>query len=92
MDNPGNYTTNVHGLVQNMDGKQGVGICAVGLKGYFAAVARYNEVLNNGTPEEVKRLQSDVEIAGKRFRMLANVYTTNEVNQAILGEIITQLD
>jgi hypothetical protein len=24
--------------------------------------------------------------------MLANVYTTNEVNQAILGEIITQLD
>ena len=72
-----------------MDGKQGVGICAVGLKGFFAVTARYNEVLANGTPEEVQRLQSEVEIAGKKFRMLANAYTTNEVNQAILGEIIT---
>jgi hypothetical protein len=63
-----------------MDGKKGVGICAVGLKGYFAATARYNEVLNNGTPEEVARLRSDVEIARKNFHMLANAYTTNEVN------------
>ena len=92
LDNPANFTTNVHGLVQNMDGKQGVGICAVGLKGFFAATARYNEALNNGTPEEVARLKSDVEIAGKHFKMLANAHTTNEVNQAILGEIITQLD
>jgi hypothetical protein len=72
-----------------MDGKQGVGICAVGLKGFFAATARYNEVLANGTPEEVERLKSDVKIAGKHFRMLANVYSTNEVNSAILGEILT---
>lgn len=91
-EHPVNFTTNVHGLVQNMDGKKGVGICAVGLKGFFAATARYNEVLNNGTPEEVERLRSDVEIARKKFHILANAYTTNEVNQAILGTIITQLD
>lgn len=91
-DNPADFTTNIHGFVQNMDGKTGVGICAVGLKGFFAATARYNEVLNNGTPEEVERLKSDVTIANKRFQMLANAYTTNEVNQALLGEIITQLD
>ena len=91
-EHPVNFTTNIHGLVQNMDGKKGVGICAVGLKGFFAATARYNEVLNNGTPEEVERLRSDVEIARKRFHILANAYTTNEVNQAILGAIITQLN
>lgn len=92
IDNPANYTTNIRGFVQNMDGKQGVGICAVGLKSFFAATARYNEVLNNGSSEEVERLRSNVVIANKRFQMLANAYTTNEVNQAILGEIITQLE
>lgn len=91
-DNPADYTTNIRGFVQNMDGKTGVGICAVGLKGFFAATARYNEVLNNGTPEEIERLKSNVFIAGKRFRIIANAYTTNETSQAILGEIITQLD
>lgn len=91
-DNPGSFTTNVHGFVQNMDGKQGVGICAVGLKSFFAATARYNEVLAHGTPNEVARLESDVFIAKKRFRILANTYTTNEVNKAILGEIMDQLD
>lgn len=91
-EHPVNFTTNIHGLVQNMDGKKGVGICAVGLKGFFAATARYNDVLNDGTPEEVARLRSNVEIARKKFHMLANAYTTNEVNQAILGSIITALD
>jgi len=72
-----------------MAGKKGVGICAVGLKNYFALTARYNEVLANGTPEEVERLKSEVTIAGQKFRMLANVYTTNEVNAALLGEILS---
>ena len=90
--NVGSYATNIHGIAQNMAGKEGVGICAVGLKVYFALTARYNEVLNNGTPEEVERLKSKVEIAEKNFRILANTYTTNEVNAAILGEVLTQLD
>lgn len=92
LGNVGSYATNIHGITQNMAGKKGVGICAVGLKSYFALTARYNEVLANGTPEEVARLKSDVEIAGKHFRMLANVYTTNEVNAAILGDIYSMLD
>jgi hypothetical protein len=75
-----------------MAGKKSVGICAVGLKTFFAATARYNEVLAHGTPEEVARLKSDVVIAGKHFRMLANTYTTNEVNAAILGTILQEVD
>lgn len=92
LGNVGSFATNIHGITQNMAGKKAVGICAVGLKSYFALTARYNEVLANGTPEEVQRLKSDVEIAGKHFRMLSNAYTTNDVNAAILGEILTQLD
>ena len=92
LGNVGSCATNIHGITQNMAGKKGVGICAVGLKSYFAATARYNEVLAHGTPEEVERLKSDVEIAGKHFKMLANVYTTNLVNSQILGEIYSQLD
>lgn len=90
--NVANFTTNIRGFIQNMAGKKGIGICAVGLKSFFGLTARYNEVLNNGTPEEIKRLKSDVEIAGRRFRMLANVYSKNEVAAAILGEILQQLD
>lgn len=92
LGNTASFATNIHGIAQNMAGKKGVGICAVGLKNYFALTARYNEVLANGTPEEVERLKSEVTIAGQKFRMLANVYTTNEVNAALLGEILSQLD
>jgi hypothetical protein len=63
-DNPFNFTTNIHGITQNMSGKQGVGICAVGLKSFFALTARYNEILKNGTPHEQERLKSKVIIAG----------------------------
>jgi len=52
LENPAGFTTNIHGIAQNMAGKKGVGICAVGLKSFFALTARYNEVLRTGTPEE----------------------------------------
>jgi len=58
-----------------MGGKQGVGICAVGLKSFFALTARYNEVLKNGTDHEKQRLASELEIAGNEFKMLANAYS-----------------
>jgi hypothetical protein len=50
-----------------MAGKKGVGICAVGLKSFFAATARYNEVLRNGTEWEQARLKSEATIAGKEY-------------------------
>ena len=90
LENPANFTTNIHGIAQNMAGKKGVGICAVGLKSFFALTARYNEVLRNGTPEEQERLKSDVIIAGKRYQMLANAYGTNISNQAI-AQVISEL-
>lgn len=90
LENPGMFTTNIHGIVQNMDGKKGVGICAVGLKSFFALTARYNEALKNGNIHEQERLKSDVTIAGKHFQMLANAYGTNIANQAV-ADIIHSL-
>ena len=90
LENPANFTTNIHGIAQNMAGKKGVGICAVGLKSFFALTSRYNEVLRNGTPEEQERLKSDVTIARKRYQMLANAYGTNISNQAI-AQVISEL-
>ena len=90
LENPANFTTNIHGIAQNMAGKKGVGICAVGLKSFFALTARYNEVLRSGTPEEQERLKSDVIIAGKRYQMLANAYGTNISNQAI-AQVVSEL-
>lgn len=90
LDNPGSFVTNIHGIRQNMDGKRGVGICAVGLKSFFALTARYNEVLSHGTQYEQERLKSDVIIAGKHYQMLANAYGTNISNEAI-AQVISQL-
>lgn len=90
LDNPGSFVTNIHGIRQNMDGKRGVGICAVGLKSFFALTARYNEVLSHGTQYEQERLKSDIIIAGKHYQMLANAYGTNISNEAI-AQVISQL-
>ena len=90
LENPANFTTNIHGIAQNMAGKKGVGICAVGLKSFFALTARYNEVLRTGTSKEQERLKSDVIIAGKKYQMLANAYGTNISNQAI-AQVISEL-
>lgn len=90
LENPANFTTNIHGIAQNMAGKKGVGICAVGLKSFFGLTARYNEVLRTGTPEEQERLKSEIIIAGKKFQMLANAYGTNIANQEI-AKIISEL-
>lgn len=91
--NVGSFMTNVLGIAQNMAGKQGVGISAVGLKGFFAATARYNEALANGTSEEIERLKSKVDIAGEEFKMLANSYVDEgNLNAAILSEILDELD
>lgn len=91
LENPANFTTNIHGIAQNMAGKKGVGICAVGLKSFFALTARYNEVLRTGTSKEQERLKSDVIIAGKKYQMLANAYGTNISNQAI-AQVVSELN
>ena len=90
LENPANFTTNIHGIAQNMAGKKGVGICAVGLKSFFAATARYNEVLRNGTDWEQARLKSEATIAGKKYQMLANAYGVEISNQAI-AQVVSEL-
>lgn len=90
LENPANFTTNIHGIAQNMAGKKGVGICAVGLKSFFALTARYNEVLRTGSIYEQERLKSEVEIAGQKYKMLANAYGTNISNEAI-AKVISEL-
>lgn len=92
LGNPGSFLTNIKGLIQNMGGKQGVGICAVGLKSFFALTARYNEVLRNGTYHEKQRLASELEIAGNNFKMLANAYSPEQVQTGILKGIFEAID
>lgn len=53
---PGNFMSSIHGIVQNMTGKEDVGICAVGLKSFFALSQYNNYILKYGTEDQKKRL------------------------------------
>lgn len=73
--NPGDFTTNIHGIVENQTGKKGVGICAVGLKSFFALTQHYNATLRNGNPRELQRLilgRNGITLLGKTYYSLAN--------------------
>ncbi|WP_415989786.1 hypothetical protein [Intestinibacter bartlettii] len=58
-----------------MVGKDGIAICATGLKSFFALTHMYNTVLNdeNTSNEEKEALMCKVTIGGKTYRGLANV-------------------
>ena len=79
--NPGDFTTNIHGIVENQTGKKGVGICAVGLKSFFALTQHYNSTLTHGSAEEIKRLLLDtngITILGKTYYSLANNHAEHD--------------
>lgn len=75
---PGNAINKFQSIVENQVGKQGIGICAVGLKGFFGLTQYNNYLLNYGTPEQQERLLlgSDHKghiIGGKTYKLLANI-------------------
>lgn len=78
---PRNALTVNHGIVNNQVGKKGVGICAVGLKSFFAATNYINYVLNNpnSTLEQKQRLVlgkngKGIKIRGKIYYQFANIH------------------
>jgi len=58
-----------------MVGKDGIAICATGLKSFFALTHMYNTILNDGnvSNEEKSALMCNVPIGGKVYKGLANV-------------------
>lgn len=75
---PGNAFNKFQSIVENQVGKQGIGICAVGLKGFFGLTQYNNYLLNYGTSEQQERLLlgSDHKgyiLGGKTYKLLANI-------------------
>lgn len=72
---PGNVFNKIQSINENMVGKDGIAICATGLKSFFALTHMYNTVLNdeNTSNEEKEALMCNVTIGGKTYKGLANV-------------------
>lgn len=75
---PGDASVKITGIFKNQVGKKGVGICAVGLKSYFADFLHYTKVLNTSNDkEDLSRLllgNGRVKINGQTYYGLANCY------------------
>lgn len=72
---PGNVINKFQSISENMVGKDGIAICATGLKTFFATTEMYHLVLNEGSPEEKISLLFDVSFKGKKYRGLANGFS-----------------
>ena len=74
---PGNVVNKYQSIVENMVGKDGIAICATGLKSFFAETELYQLMLKAGKADE---LLFDVKIAGKHYTGLANGFIKDYVN------------
>lgn len=82
---PGNVFNKIQSINENMVGKDGIAICATGLKSFFALTHMYNTVLNdeNTSNEEKEALMCKVTIGGKIYRGLANVNANQELMEIL---------
>lgn len=82
---PGNVFNKIQSINENMVGKDGIAICATGLKSFFALTHMYNTVLNNENTRNTEReaLMCKVTIGGKTYRGLANVNANQELMQSL---------
>lgn len=92
---PGNVFNKIQSINENMVGKDGIAICATGLKSFFALTHMYNTVLNDENTRNTEReaLMCKVTIGGKTYRGLANVNANQELMQSLAdaenGNVIT---
>ena len=70
----GNTEVTVRGIRKNQVGKTGVGICAVGLKSFFAATQAINNILSSGTDFQKSKAFFNIRIKGKTYTTLSNVF------------------
>ena len=82
---PGNVFNKIQSINENMVGKDGIAICATGLKSFFALTHMYNTVLNDEgvSNSEKEALMCNVTIGGKTYRGLANVNANQELMQSL---------
>ena len=82
---PGNVFNKIQSINENMVGKDGIAICATGLKSFFALTHMYNTVLNDESVSnsEKEALMCNVTIGGKTYRGLANVNANQELMQSL---------
>lgn len=82
---PGNVFNKIQSINENMVGKDGIAICATGLKSFFALTHMYNTVLNdeNTSNYEKEALMCKVTIGGKTYRGLANVNANQELIESL---------
>lgn len=82
---PGNIFNKIQSINENMVGKDGIAICATGLKSFFALTHMYNTVLNDEhtSNEEKEALMCKVTIGGKTYRGLANVNANQELMESL---------
>ena len=79
---PASFVNQIHSIYENQVGKTGVGICAVGLKSYFATTQAINQIVDDGTLREKQRCAlgkngKGIEIDGKIYRAFSNSYKQN---------------
>jgi len=76
---PASFVNAIHSIYENQVGKTGVGICAVGLKSYFATTQAVNQILDEGTYQEKRRCilgrnGKGVTIRGRKYTSFSNAY------------------
>ena len=76
---PASFVNAIHSIYENQVGKTGVGICAVGLKSYFATTQAVNQILDEGTYQEKRRCilgrnGEGVTIRGRKYTSFSNAY------------------
>lgn len=74
---PGNVANKFQSISENMVGKDGIAICATGLKSFFAITDTYQEILNGDNIEEKDSLLFNVDFGGKTYKGLANGYSVD---------------
>ena len=80
---PGNVINKIQSINENMVGKDGIAICATGLKSFYALTHMYNTIINNGDLEEANKLLFNVPIGGKVYHGLANANANSEILEQI---------
>lgn len=82
----GNPINKFEGISANMVGKDGIAVCATGLKGFFATTQALNQIIK-AHPEIREKMMFEKTIGGKTYRGLANLYDSNKIHPEVLDLI-----
>ena len=72
---PGNVVNKFQSISENMVGKDGIAICATGLKSFFALTEMYQLILDSDSINDKYNLLFNVEFGGKLYKGLANGFS-----------------